>query len=428
MRRVILYILCACISFHGFSQASDALVERYRKMAVEYNHDINIVKRSVAYSVELEKSARADLKPKLAANGDFQYVGNPTQLSIDMPQATAPLQFSGKHINYGVGVSILQPIYTGGKILETIKLAELQQSYFKNNTEHLMSLVSMHTDIQYWSTVARAEMLSVTEEYRRSVASLAKIIKERVDAGLVEPQDLLMVEVKLNEADYNMLQAKNNFETGRMALNSIIGVDLSASTEVESQLPATVRAINPKAEVIQPSINMALDQIKIEEAKLRLNDAKYKPQIHIGINGTYSSPGYDFRTDLDPNYAVYAKISVPIFQWGKRKSEKRAAQENIGIAKEYLAKADDAVKLDIMTAEVNVCQALERVRLTQSSLAKANDNEKKAIERYDAGRASIVEVIDAQVYKQTAQLNYVEAKLSLQNSNAELIKSYNGYQ
>ena len=43
--------------------------------------------------------------------------------------------------------------------------------------------------------------------------------RERVEAGLVDPQDLLMAEVKLNEAEYQLLQAKSSLETGRMALN-----------------------------------------------------------------------------------------------------------------------------------------------------------------------------------------------------------------
>lgn len=33
-----------------------------------------------------------------------------------------------------------------------------------------------------------------------------------------------MAEVQLNEAEYRLLQAKSNFETGRMALNSIYWV------------------------------------------------------------------------------------------------------------------------------------------------------------------------------------------------------------
>ena len=42
-----------------------------------------------------------------------------------------------------------------------------------------------------------------------------------------------MAEVKLNEAEYQLLQAKSSLETGRMALNSLIGTALHEITEVE---------------------------------------------------------------------------------------------------------------------------------------------------------------------------------------------------
>ena len=49
-----------------------------------------------------------------------------------------------------------------------------------------------------------------------------------------------MAEVKLNEAEYQLLQAKSSLETGRMALNSLIGTALHEITEVEDTIPSIV--------------------------------------------------------------------------------------------------------------------------------------------------------------------------------------------
>jgi len=81
-----------------------------------------------------------------------------------------------------------------------------------------------------------------------------------VEVGLVDPQDLLMAEVKLNEAEYQLLQAQSNFETGRMALNSMIGVRLENATELDDQIPVVVIEdsvwLSTGAE--RPEIRMAL--------------------------------------------------------------------------------------------------------------------------------------------------------------------------
>ena len=68
-----------------------------------------------------------------------------------------------------------------------------------HQAELLHSSVCYQTDMQYWNAVARRELMNIATDYRNSVASLARTIRERVEAGLVDPQDLLMAEVKLNE-------------------------------------------------------------------------------------------------------------------------------------------------------------------------------------------------------------------------------------
>lgn len=85
------------------------------------------------------------------------------------------------------------------------------------------------------------------------------------------------------------------------------------------------------------------------------------------------------------------------------------------------------VELEIGVARKALSQAMERVRLSENSLAKAEENEAKAIERYNEGKVSVVEVIDAQTYRQTSQVNYVQAKAAAQGHYSELIKALHGY-
>lgn len=118
---------------------------------------------------------------------------------------------------------------------------------------------------------------------------------------------------------------------------------------------------------------------------------------------------------------------MPIFEWGKRKSEKRAASFQVGMAEDNLNKIVDQVELEISVARKALLRAIERVRLSGSSLAKAEENEAKAVERYNEGKVSVVEVIDAQTYRQTSQVNYVEAKASAQGYYSELIKALHSY-
>lgn len=421
-------ILLLCVPTASFAQQNN-LLQKYRSMAVDYNHDLKAADKNIAASIELEKAAQKDLRPKLSGDANFQYTGNPLQLNLDLPSMQNPMTFEGRNMKYGASLSLLQPVYTGGRLLENIRLAKYQQSLATYQADYFRSAVCYQTDMQYWNTVARSEIVRVTTEYRNSVATLSQTIRERVEAGLVDPQDLLMAEVKLNEAEYQLLQAKRNLETGRMALNSLIGVELHAPTEIEDTISAVVldEELWETGGTDRPELKMAYARIKIAESSKKLTDAKYKPQFYVGVDGSYSSPGYDFHSDLDPNYAVYAKLSVPLFEWGKRRDEKRAASLKIGMATDNLNQVTDQVKLEVETARVSLSQALEQVRLTESSLGKALENERMALERYTEGKASVIEVIEAQTYRQASQINHVQAKVSAQGSYSELIRALNKY-
>ena len=134
MKKIILLLLSLCCICSVFAQ-TDSLLKKYRNMALEYNHDLKAAEKNIRASIELEKNARADQLPKIGANANFQYTGNPAELSLSLPSAGKTVTFQGNDMQYGASVSLMQPVYTGKRILETIRLAEHQQSLANNQAE-----------------------------------------------------------------------------------------------------------------------------------------------------------------------------------------------------------------------------------------------------------------------------------------------------
>lgn len=429
MKRTII-TCCALLCYVTLAAqpaSTDSLLMRYRQMALEYNDDLKAAVRNIEASMELERAARADRTPTLSAGADFKYTGNPLELSAELPGG-GPLTFEGQDLNYGASATLLQPVYTGGRIIEAIRLAESQTLVAEAERELLRSSVCYQVDVQYWTAVARYELMTVADDFLRAVTDLERIVRERVEAGAADRQELLTVEVKRNEAEYRYLQAKSDFEVGLMALNSLIGLPLDTETQIgEAVLPVENVAESISDAPLRPELRIAQEQIEITKRSMRLNDAQYKPQLYVGANGGFYAPGYDFRPDLSPNYSLYAQVSVPIFHGGKRRREKSAYEHRIGMAADRLHKTETTLELETRTAWTSLTQAEQRVELAQSSLGKAEENERRATEKYEEGSISIADVIDAQVYRQTAQTNYVTAKAAAQLHFADLIKAANGY-
>lgn len=404
------------------------LLNRYRSRALEYNQDVKAAEKNIALSKEMEESARADYKPTLSGGANFNYTGHPMELSLDLPSFDNPLRLEGRHLKYGASVSLTQPLYTGGRIREGVKKAEAEGRLALNRSGMIKSGIGFEADLRYWNAVAYGEMVAIARNFARSVEELAKVVRERVEVQLVDRNDLLMAEVKLNEARYQLMQAENGCEVARMSLNSFVGEDFNSVIPIDT-LVEPIRSVGALPAAMEeaagnrPELRMAQDQIAIQESVRKLNQAQFLPQFYVGVDGSYGSPGYNFKTDLDPNYAVYAKVSIPLFEWGKRRNEKRAGDFRVGIARDNYSKVKDAVSLEIQSAYCNFRQAVERVALTENSLAKARENEAMALERYREGRISVDGVLDAQMFLQTAQMNFVQSRLTAQISYSDFIRA-----
>lgn len=404
------------------------MLESYRAEVLDYSHDMKSAGHDIARTEALQKSAAADFKPKLSADGNYKYTGNPMQLSIDVPSLDVPLSFEGKHSGYGASLSLVQPVYAGGAIRQSWKKASQQHEMAVNRADMVKNDVSCQADIYYWNAVAMKEMAVVAEEYRNSVAELVEVVADRVQTQYASRNDLLMAEVKLNEAEYRLMQAVNNMEVARLQLNTLAGTDHDVVIATDSCIPVPAEDVSAVATAqfaagSRPEVLVAEGQVKVAEAEKGIAMSAFMPQVHVGATGSYSSPGYDFNSDMDPNYAVYATVSVPIFEWGKRRQTKRAADRIVSMAENSLGKVTDAVNLEMRTAVYNYTQALEQARLSESSLQKADENEQIAMDRYREGLVSIVEALDAQMYSQQARVNNIQAKLNAEVSKAELYRA-----
>ena len=399
------YIISGLLSFLSFpliAQNSDYQAQ-YREKVLEYNQDLKAAGYNEAMKQEMIKSARADFKPKLSAEGNFNYTGNPLELSIDLPSMNSPLYFQGKDLKYGATLSLSQPIYTGGGIRANYQKARQEKELASNESDRIKSNTLHDADIYYWNAVAQHELVFVAQAFRTSIQQLVDVVRHRVEVEYI---------------------ARDNAEIARLALNSFAGVNPSDTLPIDHSVIALKQFIPLSDEIdnaitSRPEYRIAKNKIELQESSRKIADAHFLPQFHIGVDGSYSSPGYNFKSDLDPNYAIYAKLSIPLFEWGKRKSTRNASSYAINMAQQNLSKTQDKIRLEIQTAHYNYKQAIDKVELTESSLSKASESEQMAMERYKEGNVSIVEVINAQLYHQQAQVNYIQSKLNAQMAKTD---------
>ena len=59
-------------------------------------------------------------------------------------------------------------------------------------------------------------MVEVAAGFKESVAALVEVVRHRVEEEYTDRNDLLMAEVKLNDAEFRLEQARNEAEVARL--------------------------------------------------------------------------------------------------------------------------------------------------------------------------------------------------------------------
>lgn len=368
---------------------------------------------------------KADFLPSLSGNANASYTGNPLELYRELPSIETPLYFQGRDTKYGASVTMLQPVYSGGALKAGLEKSRKEKESALYEEKRVTNDVLYQADQYYWNKVACEEMVEVAAGFKKSVAALVEVVRHRVEEEYTDRNDLLMAEVKLNDAEFRLEQARNEAEVARLSMNSFSG-EASDKVILTDSLVVPLTEVQVYEQTLEtvmahrPELRIAANQVAIQQSAARIANSRYLPKLSVGVDGSYSSPGYDFNSDLDPNYMVYAKLSVPIFEWGKRKNTRRIGKLDVNRALENQSKVADGVRLEVETAYYTYTQAVRQVCLTESSLAKAATSEQLAMDKYKEGTISIVEVLNAQMYHQEAELNHIRSKLRAQLAKSSL--------
>lgn len=166
---------------------------------------------------------KADFLPSLSGNANASYTGNPLELYRELPSIETPLYFQGRDTKYGASVTLLQPVYSGGALKAGLEKSRKEKESALYEEKRVTNDVLYQADQYYWNKVACEEMVEVAAGFKESVAALVEVVRHRVEEEYTDRNDLLMAEVKLNDAEFRLEQVRNEAEVARLSMNSFSG-------------------------------------------------------------------------------------------------------------------------------------------------------------------------------------------------------------
>ena len=141
-----------------------------------------------------------------------------------------------------------------------------------------------------------------------------------------------------------------------------------------------------------------------------------------GSTSTRISPplGTDAADSFEDVARVGVTVDIPIFEGGRLRAQIARERAKLRAVQQRLRKLEQDIRLEVETAVLNATSAHERIRVTQKSVAEAEESLRIERQKYDLGKGAIVDVLDAQSALLSAQTNYYRALADYRISQAQV--------
>lgn len=414
-------LLTAAIIFtqQGNLKAQEALklsLTSCREMALSQSESLQQAEYKYQQSRLDKQIASSAFLPKFEASATGTYVFP----DIDMMGMELRM-----HGTYMAGITLTQPLYTGGKIMTGKKLSKLGESIAAEQKRMTMMDVLVETDNAYWTLIAVRQKVAMLESYKEQMDSLFAQVKTAVEAGLGTENELLRVEASRSDILYQMQKAKNGEDLCRMSLCRITGLDSSTELELTD---TTIYVKEPgllTADINErPEFNLLKHQVNVTQQQIQMSRADMLPTIGLVAgytyygniklnslvdagNGTMMPYSQDFRDGLG---AVMLSVKIPIFEWGANLKKVKKAKLDFKNAELELSRNSRLMNLEAQSALKNIYDGYQLIQTAEIGLKQAEENLRVTNNKYNVSMALLTDLLDAQSQWKQAKSNLIEAQ------------------
>ena len=251
----------------------------------------------------------------------------------------------------------------------------------------------------YLQTIADSARVDTAIAQRDTAQALYQQAADQLQAGTTASIDVLRAQVELQTRKQQFISARNDLAKQRIALARVIGLPTDQEftlTDTASYEPAPKIGLSEALSLAYNSradYQRALAQVRAAELARRAAVASYYPTLStsveygdIGLN-----PGNSHGT-VD----AAAALKIPIFQGGKVHGDVLQAEAALRQSRESLDNLRAQVDQDVRNALLDLQSAAEQVEVARSSVDLANQTLAQARDRFTAGVADNIEVVQAQ--------------------------------
>lgn len=370
------------------------------------------IHRALAANTELrvtqtgERAADAALKQARGKNGIAAEAGDTLRTS---KSRDADAQTSNS-----LSLSATLPLYSGGANEANIASGEIGARAARLTTERAREELKYSVIAAYWDAVEAGKKIEVQRDTVSKYDAHLKNVTALYEAGAQAKIDVLRSSVERSNAQQELIRAQNTYEVKLATLRSLMNINrtepLTLTTEVTYQ-PFETSVENCISYANRNRLDLVAAREKLRQRELAVESARAgkKPTVSLTI-GTGLTSQFRPRHDTSTDVSASANVRWNIFDSGVTRGAIEAAEAERDIALLNVQKAEENIDLELRKAYLNMREAEERFTSTGDAVRQAREDEHIASERYRAGEGILLDIIDAQTARATAEMNAISAR------------------
>ena len=444
MKKLIFNILTIVITFafpfHGIAQDLNAAtrtsnqtreqvskplqltLEKALEIALSESNTIKIADMTIEKSGYAKKGSYAALYPNVSVNSSYQRTLLKQVMVMDM--GGQPMEIKvGRDNNISASASASMPL-VNASLWESLKLSGMDvEMAVEQARSSKIAMVKQVKQAFYAVLLAQESYKVMNQVYENAQKNYEKTL-QRFNVGKASEVERLRAQVTLMNAEPNVSSAENAVLLATWQLKAVMGIDLGTEVEVVGNLnDYTQQMLTPYVSEDDLSNNSSLLQLGIQdrmlESTIRMQKKQYIPSLAANINYNYSAMG-DEELRWFPSSTAAVSLSIPVFDGFQKHYNILQSKKTRDMLDLQREDTERNLRIAIRNYNDQMALCIKNYQAANATVEIAQKSYDISAKMYEVGKATLVELNDAQLALQQAQLTQAQAVYNFMVTKASL--------
>ncbi len=341
----------------------------------------------------------------------------------------------GTEYNWSADIVLEQSIYSGGQRLAATARDQLRIEAAHAQLEAVINEVMFQVKQQYYAVLLARSQIKVNEQTVELLEEELESAKNKRDVGSISDFNVLRAEVELANSRAPLIRANNYYRLALEELSRLLGMTSLEKGEANREplivlgelsftpVELSLTSALEKAFSNRPELKRFESLVEAEKKGVRAAKAGYLPDVagYVSYGADKSQFSSDFQDNVE-GWRAGVQGTWSIFDSFETAGRVKQARSNETLAKLTQAQTKLDIDVELRRAYSLFIEARELVNASRKVVEQAEESQRLARARLDAGTGIQLEVLDAQVALSDARSNEVRALYDYNVAIARMLK------